>query len=274
MSGKNCITLTIVGLQKDAGDVEFKSFLNQLNLVRKALNETERITFQGDEKKNIAYFKVSNLSHESPAKIILEAVPYSIDTISSTKKLVDKFFLSLDEIDSGKMPGGFDYVALDAFKGMSKLIENKKIERLHISRNGGKKTQLNEFHAKIDLILGPDVSEFGSAKGRMEYLNLHGRANLFYIYPSHNLPKIKCLFRKKIRHDVINSIDKFVTVYGKKKFKPNITSYNPYEIVVDMIEIHPNIDQLPMLEDLIGISPNATGDKTSEDFVRGIRDEW
>ena len=28
MSGKNCITLTIVGLQKDAGDVEFKSFLN------------------------------------------------------------------------------------------------------------------------------------------------------------------------------------------------------------------------------------------------------
>ncbi len=160
------------------------------------------------------------------------------------------------------------------YKKMSKPVANKKIEQFIISRNGNKPTLINELPAKIDLLLGPDASEFGSAKGRLEYLNLHGMANVFYIYPPHNLSKIKCRFSKKLRASVIASIDKNVTVYGIKKYKPNIKSYNPYEIMVEDINVHPNSEQLPKLSDLYGIAPDATGNKTSEDFIRGIRDDW
>jgi len=32
--------------------------------------------------------------------------------------------------------------------------------------------------------------------------------------------------------------------------------------------------ELPSLRELYGIAPNITGDKSSEQFVREIRDEW
>jgi len=274
MTEKGKIVLTIVGLAEDNGDVEFKSFLEQLELVRRAIHETKRIIFNDDENKKIAYFKVTDLSHQSPAKIVLEAVPYSVETTNQTEELVNEFFNSLSEIEQGRLPKRFDFEAIDAFREMSRPVNNKKIDLFTISRNGDVHTNINEFPIKIDAILGPDVLEYGSAKGRLEYLNLHERANIFYIYSTHELPKIKCRFPSKLRADVIKAIDKYVTVYGTKKFKPNIKSYNPYEILVDNVVIHPDVNELPKLIDLFGTAPDATGDKSSEEFVRGIRDEW
>ena len=38
--------------------------------------------------------------------------------------------------------------------------------------------------------------------------------------------------------------------------------------------VFPPASTLPSLRDLYGIAPNATGDLTTEEFVRQLRDEW
>ena len=39
-------------------------------------------------------------------------------------------------------------------------------------------------------------------------------------------------------------------------------------------EVLPPTEQLPTLSDLFGIAPGATGEKSSEQFVRELRDSW
>ena len=40
------------------------------------------------------------------------------------------------------------------------------------------------------------------------------------------------------------------------------------------VEVLPPTEQLPTLHDLFGIAPGATGEKSSEQFVRELRDSW
>ena len=273
MNESNRITLTIVGLDKDNGDVELKAFLNQLDLFKKTLDETKRVLIGDDPANKVAYFKLVDLTHKSPARLVFEAVPITEKDTEKATALVDKLFNSIEEIDEGKIPRGFDYQAFEAYKNLPKLVVTKRIERIAITRNGDKPKPIETLPGKIDVILGPDEVESGSATGRLEYLNLHGNLNVFNIYPPHRLPKIKCRFPKSLRADVIRAIDKNVMVFGEKKFKPNIKDYHPYEMKAESIEILPD-ENLPKLGDLKGIAPKATGDKSSEEFIRGLRDGW
>ena len=47
-----------------------------------------------------------------------------------------------------------------------------------------------------------------------------------------------------------------------------------HKIKVQEMEVFPPASTLPSLRDLYGIAPNATGDMTTEQFVRQLRDEW
>jgi hypothetical protein len=85
---------------------------------------------------------------------------------------------------------------------------------------------------------------------------------------------LKCSFSKEIRAEAISAIGKYVTVIGEKRLKPNITDALPYEMAAKEIVVHQDEQTLPTLKELKGIAPNITGDKPSEDFIRGIRDEW
>ena len=48
----------------------------------------------------------------------------------------------------------------------------------------------------------------------------------------------------------------------------------PYEIEASSMQILPDTKELPSLYDLHGIAPNATGNKTTEQHIRDLRDEW
>ena len=115
--------------------------------------------------------------------------------------------------------------------------------------------------------------EFGAYTGMLEAINIHNQ-NIFYIYPASHLPKLKCSFPENLRTEVIAAIGKYVTVLGEKKFKPSIGDAIPYEMHAREIEVHPDEDELPTLMALKGLAPDITEGKTSEVFIREIRDEW
>jgi aspartyl/asparaginyl-tRNA synthetase len=106
----------------------------------------------------------------------------------------------------------------------------------------------------------------------VEQINLHNGQNVFTIYPALEQGKVRCVFPKELRRKAIEAVGNYVTVEGRLKYKKG--NEQPYEIEVEDIEIYPPEEDLPKLSDLRGLAADAFGNKSSEEVVREIRDEW
>ena len=108
--------------------------------------------------------------------------------------------------------------------------------------------------------------------GRLERINIHG-ANTFTIYSSlPNKPAVACKFRKELLKNVQGALGNFVSVWGKCFYRSD--TMFPYKIDVQGMEVLPPSGELPSLNDLRGIAPDATRGESSEQFVRKLRDQW
>ena len=146
------IAVQIRATPSDDGDVRFGGFLEQLNAVRKALSETERIVTQGEDTQAVD-FKVVDLRHSNPALVVLEAIP-GTGTPETAEAITDTFFQGLIQIAVGKAPPEFDYYALDAFKELTGLVgEDRDIAELVFSHNGGEEVRIAKCVLRLLLIV-------------------------------------------------------------------------------------------------------------------------
>lgn len=268
MDTRNRITLQIIGADKDNGNVRFDDFIKQLGAFKHTLSEIDRVI----SERTSVYFKVVDLRHNSPAVVVLEAIPLT-QRDNNSEIIVEKFFSSLDEIEKGVAPSGFDFPTYQSFKELTSLL-GKRITQILVSRNGDAPKSLEYLSRNVDSILGPDEYEMGSVSGLLEQINVHANQNIFTIYPTSKLPKLRCVFPKELRAEAVRSVDHYVRVYGQMKFKTRLKGAHPYEMLVKEIEIYPPDDELPTLSELLGVAPNATGDLTSDEFIRRVRHEW
>jgi hypothetical protein len=281
------IAVEIRGTPTDDEDVRFGNFIKQLTAIRKALTETERIVSYNVSKVSVDY-RVVDLRHNSPSLVVLEEIPLSVvedeisdiltldvlpDSVYQPGQVTDIFFRGIRDVTQGTAPPEFDYYALQAFKEMAGLLsKGDDISSVTIHYEDSSVDLLPSLPQVIDRILGPDVFESGSITGKIERLNIHAGQNVFTVYPTSKKPPLRCLFRKQLRNDVVAAVGKYVRVYGRLKYKLRDT--NPYEMLAHEIELYPDESNLPSLSDLWGIAPNITGGKSSEDFIRDMRDEW
>ncbi|MCP4368884.1 MAG: hypothetical protein GY797_12335 [Deltaproteobacteria bacterium] len=98
MAGKR-ITIELRGMHVDDGHVLLDEFSTELGAISKALRSIERIVTK--KNKPMVSFRVINLSHSSPAKILLEAQPIDPE-VDYSDKVVKKFYNVLDIISKMK----------------------------------------------------------------------------------------------------------------------------------------------------------------------------
>jgi hypothetical protein len=116
--------------------------------------------------------------------------------------------------------------------------------------------------------------EHGSMTGMLNLVNLNKNPNIFYIYPTYNHRKIKCKFAESLLEQVKEALGKYVEVRGKILYKmPSSVFDQPHEMEVEEIEILES-ENAVTLASLRGIAKGALGNKTSEEYVRELRDEW
>lgn len=270
MDTKNRITLRIRGLDEDNGDVRLSVFVQELEILRKTLSETQKL--MGNDE--VAYFKIVELQKNSPAQVVVEPVPTKIEYQEQADNLVDLLFRNIANIQLGVYPTGFSYETLEAYKELTSLRDKKRISEIAIFREGGEVNYLTDFSSNIEKIKGNDEFEYGSYSGMLDAINIHNQ-NIFYIYRSTHSPKLKCSFSEELKDRAIAAIGKYVTICGIKKFLPNIEDDIPYEMFVKEIDIHPDEDKLPTLRELKGISSSGIPNgMSSETFIRGMRNEW
>ncbi len=261
------ITVTISGLPEDDGRVRLNVFMGQLQNLSAAITRLDREA-SGGEPSN--YLQIVALSYSSPATVVLEPKELPKRPHTATR-VIARFREALETITRGDAAGNVDAELLEDLRGLARPV-GKRVAGLTLAV-GPTRFEFTETIARqIELALAVSETCQGSVDGRLEWLNIHGGANTFYIYPLFGPPKIACHFPIRLLEDAIGAVNRRVEINGVLKYRARAPF--PHEIAVETIEAFPLDKDLPTFEDLRGRAPDATGDLSSEDFIRELRDEW
>jgi hypothetical protein len=89
-------------------------------------------------------------------------------------------------------------------------------------------------------------------------------------FPTVGASRISGTFQAKDRTQLTAAVDKYVTIYGRLKYK--VWDTFPYAIHADELVVHDACNG--GLDAIRGIAPDATGLLNSREFVDGLADEW
>lgn len=260
------ITFRFVGDKRDHGHVRLTDFIEQLEAFAEALRQTERLLSGQDQP--FIYYRIVDLRHQSPATMTIEGVRRAMSPVPPS--LVMRTFKSdLRALSKNKPPARADLAMLEAYRDLAKPLQ-KHIAEVQVVEAKNKIIPINqEFTRKVEDVIGPDSFSFGSISGRLERVNLHNTFR-FEIYPTVGPKRVRCEFKPELKRKVKDALDTYVTVSGRLRYK----KWDQYPHAIDAKDVDPHEDekQLPSLDDLRGVAPEATGTMSSEDFVRAIRD--
>jgi hypothetical protein len=261
------ITIQLVGAKDDQGNVRLSDFTDQLNIIKKALFERERLV-AGVEAPHIDY-KIVDL-HHSNATIVIE--PISVNgTAEYADKFVDGFSNELRSIKkTATLTDEPDVERLRTYQKIGHRPDNM-ISKVKISV-GRKPVTIDEsFKENVEKILGPDEFIQGTISGMLDAINFHN-TNRFTLYPQLGPTRVSGTFDPPLRPKVKDAVGNFVTVIGRLRYKQ--WSAFPHGVVAEDIDIHEPDSSLPTLSELRGAFAGALGEKTSVEFVEQIRESW
>ena len=263
-------TLTIQLQSADQADLRLDDFLEQMATLKTALSETERLV---SGRNPSLYFRIKHLQKTSPAKVVLEAVSDNEDehTPQYASYVVRSLTTNLRIIANKKrLPARIDVPALDSYREIAIPAEKRHIE---VQIEAGRHAVIvgRRFREILESLVGEDEYSYGSISGKIEAINLHDRNRRFLIFPVIGASKVVGTFRSRDRKSFAGAVDKYVTVYGRLRYKT--WDKYPYQVTADSITVH-EVDSGPTLEDLKGISPDATGKLTTQEYIDNLGDDW
>jgi len=260
------ITLRLGGIDKEDGYFRLGSFIQQLQNLSGALKQIDRLT----TKRATAYYRVVDLQLSSQGQITLEAVPVEPE-IDYTGTICHRLLNEFESLQkTGKPATELDFKTLEALKQLITPLDDK-FSSATIEGSGSVVELDKTMQANIDVLIANEETCYGTIKGKLERINLHDRANIFYIYPIVGPRSVECHFPEDLKDQAKGSLEHTVSVSGLMIYKAK--SNFPYKIKVEAIEIHPPDDELPTLLDLEGCEVDLTGGLSSEDYVKEARIE-
>ena len=263
-------TITIQLLGTDSEELRLDDFLDELGKIRIALRETER-TVCG--RKPSLHFRIARLQKSSPALVVLEAVaedesdPVSVKTASYVMRSFTTNLRVLSKRHT--VPHTMDVAALEAYREITEPVTK---HALVVEINPGKHGVLIDRHFSqvLDAVIGKDETSYGSISGKMEGIHLHSK-NRFQLYPIVGAKRVVGRFRRKARQRFIAGVGEYVTVFGRLRYKT--WDRYPYAIWADDIQVH-HVGDVPTLKELKGVSPEATGSISAQEYIDRLRDEY
>lgn len=269
---ENRISFSFISDTPD-GHVRLSDFIQQLESFKVALQKTERLI--SGESDSLVQYRVVGLRHNSPATVVVEAFSSSPDSVAPGK-IVSTLIDSIKQIRATGLrkpkpePTHLDLPTLEAYRDLSGALE-KSVSKVVIKNTKQRVTIDRDFREEVIKIIGPDKIIMGSLTGRLEKINLHNTTQ-FNMYPPIGPARVSCDFPPNLKQAVKDALDETVTVSGRLRYKKWYKF--PYAVSVDRIRKHAPQDLVPSLNSLRGIFPDATGNVSSEEFVRKARDEW
>lgn len=264
MADEELLTITMEGSEQDGGHVRLNEFVEELEALKAAFKNTERL-ITGSE--NSLIYKIVDVSHNSPLRVKIGAVPKKAEYSGAPKRVFRTFATSLRIIQQRKrLPHRFDRRTAEAYAKLSEPLK-KNMSRLFVTEQQKKDLRIGrDLDETIGRLLSDVHREQGSILGMLEHMNVHN-SNRFTIYPTIGPKSVSCTFPARIRQKVLDSAGKYVRVSGWALYDRNENF--PRALQVTDIE---RFESFSKLSDIRGIAPDATGGEAPEDFVRDLRD--
>lgn len=272
---KHKLTIDIEPVKAGEKHVNLGDFIFQLDAFRKVLSSTESM-ISGETA--LIKWKVADLMHSSPAQVALQPSDTHLEHTELIDKTVKSVFHNLKALPS-ENPPKMSSEELKAYQVFGEKVE-KNILRVKVGNHrAGDIIDENQatvvdvsgsIKRAIDAIMSPEVKAIGVVEGRLEYVDIHGSQKLFRIYPAIGPDKIVCSFPSNKIEEARRALNRKTRVWGELTYAAG--SNFPKSVKVETIELLPEDDELPNLKDLRGIAPDITGDLSSEEFVRMLRD--
>jgi hypothetical protein len=261
------IKIRIIGSDADEGDVRLSDFIEQLNAVRDALRETQHALYGRDAPE--VEFRIVDLSHASPSTIYMRPIGTRAQRIRAAR-IGGALVVGLAAVAAGKKPPPHtDLATLEAYREIARPL-HRHIQRIELETEKKRVASIDRsFQETVDELIGPDVRMPGSVTGFLERVNLHN-AHKFDIFPAVGPRRVRCSFDEALLEKVRSGLKRHVTVCGSLRYKT--WDKFPYAIDARKIDVHEADSELPSIYDLHGIAPDATGELSSEHFVRMIRE--
>ena len=262
------ITLRLEGPDKNDNHLELSVFAEKVRHFLDFLKSSVK-----DSDADGVVFHVVHLSHSSPATIECEPIgkgllpSNAVDAIGNNLKLVE-----------AENTRNLSNPVLSAMEQLASLNpENVARAEINAIGEGDEDMRVykldDRFREKLGNARRLEEMVISTIDGKLEQINIHNNANTFRIYPS--LPvasSVSCKFPQELLEHVQGALGSFVSVSGECFYRPDAPF--PYKIKVQEMRILPPSSELPSLSELRGIAPEATGGKSSEHFVRELRDSW
>jgi hypothetical protein len=270
MADTDRITLVIEGLPEDEGRVRLGVFMSQLQSLSATIAKLDRDAHAG---RTSSYYRIAELSYKSPVRVVLE--PQPVHPASKQPYDAQIVIKGLERVavalQNGDDLSGVDADLLEDIRALARPV-GKTVKNTTLLFNGVELDLTPRISAKVDAALAVHDECEGSIEGMLEQINVHEGANIFHVYPEIGPRKLTCRFPSRLYDDAVSAVGRRVEVSGTLRYRIGATF--PHEIMVSNVEAFPAESALPDWEDLRGRAPNATGELSSDVFVRGLRDAW
>lgn len=255
---------------EDAGDsIRLTELIDQLNAVKAVLNQVD-VSVSG-QKTPTLYYRVTNITMNSPATFEIEAVPKA-HAPGHARRVVSKFSRDLKTVIAGRRPKEVGLDLLESYGGLV-LPMRKHIAQVSLQFDDRPVDLPRNLDMTVDEILGPDQIEKGSIVGSLDVIDVHNKRNLFKVYPVVGPASIRCHFREGMLGDAISGINKFVKISGDMHFKKS--EKYPHLIKVSKIDVMPERSDAAPLSSLRGIAVGALGKLSSTEYLEKVRNgDW
>ena len=262
------ITLVIEGLPEDEGRVRFAVFMTQLQNLNATLNRLDR---EANEGKVATYFEIAELSYSSPIRVVLEAKQargqpsFGGAVMQSLGRITE--VLATEGADLSKL----DADLLDDIRKIARPV-GRQVKAAALLIDGSTFELTERLTARLDTALAVEEECEGALDGMLEQINIHSGANTFVIFPAVGPKRVACHFPGRLHDDAVAAVGRRVEVSGTLRYRAGADF--PHQIAVTAIEVWPPEYELADWDDLRGFAPDATGDLSSEAFIREMRDAW
>jgi len=149
-----------------------------------------------------------------------------------------------------------------------------------LRKDGAEAVRIHDTERRVEAMISPAVlpdlgrlinvrfQEIGSLEGRLEMISIH-RVPRFTIYHAITQRSIRCKFEPKLLDLVKDALGRRVVISGVVYFNYR---YEPVRIDLQELVILPAEEGLPPARALRGMAPDFTGDKTTEEYIRSLRE--
>ena len=264
------VTFVLRSFERDDRNLRFADFVGQCEALRMALTHTESAVTKGVVGLD---WQVVRMTYSSPATITVEPeLPEKPQDFPDHRFQVIQRFLGnwYTLTEENRIPEDLDRQALSAYKTVSGYVRQGRI-RATISRGELPSIEISgDVEQLIDHTLGQETTALGSVEGTLEYLNIHARSRDIRIYPIVGPDRIVGRISAQLIQKAGEAIGREVRATGELTYlaRDNFPAY----IQVHELEVLPRDEDLPTIMEIKEIAPNLTGDKSSEDFIRELRD--